>query len=77
MDIKVERWAGSWWVDDCKVVRVTKTMVVVAVGAGEQRFNRRTGRFVGGPAGLLGMNNSSVPFAELRRLDLDESEKTY
>ena len=78
MNIKIERWLGGWWLDDCEVIRVTKTMVVVADGpTSEERFNRRTGRLIGGPTGQIGMTNPHVVLDELRKLEDAQSSDLW
>jgi hypothetical protein len=73
MKININRWHwGSWETVSTYVVRVTKTMIVVGRGRGEERFNRRTG-WVAGHAGhgMAGMTDPVIHCDELRRFEAE------
>jgi len=73
MRIKVDRWNGAWRQVEAEVVRVTKTMVVIKWGNGEERFNRKRGRLVGGfKSGFESMTEPHINYEELA-----EFEKLY
>lgn len=70
MKVVISLWNGNLYDVERDVVRVTKTMVVVRWGpTSERRFNRRTGRVVGGRTGLGSMTNPRITQESLDALN--------
>lgn len=77
LKIKInEWWFGQWRIVDAEVVRVTKTMIVVRWGRGEQRFSRKYGSVAGHAShGLSGMTDPAILHEELVRLEAELKAK--
>jgi hypothetical protein len=73
MKIKINEWYfGRWRIFEAEVVRVTKTMIVVRWGRGEQRFNRKHGNVAGHSThGMSGMTDPVIRHEELCRFEAE------
>lgn len=73
MKILVSYWQWGEWINiSAEVARVTKTMIVVRMGCGKLRFNRRTGWLTSHSShGLAGMTDPSIPHDELERFEAE------
>jgi hypothetical protein len=71
--IKISEWQmGTWNTVDTPVVRVTKTMIVVRWGRGEQKFNRKHGNVTGHSThGMSGMTDPVIRHEELCRFEAE------
>jgi hypothetical protein len=77
MQIKITEWKlGTWETVDTPVVRVTKTMIVVRWGRGEQKFNRQHGNVAGHSThGMSGMTDPRIFHEELQRFEAELKAK--
>ncbi len=74
--ITVHGWNGSWHTAEQKVLRITKTMIVVKWGAGEQRFNLKSGRLVGTCDWQTDMTNPRIDTSDIKALLEDLNSET-
>lgn len=77
MKIKVSRWTGSWRKVEDEVVRVTKTMIVVKRGHGEQRFNRKHGYPTQRSDGLCSMSDPHIIPEDLLAFEKELEEEKH
>jgi hypothetical protein len=68
-NIEVSCWAGRWYKRKYKVVRITKTMIIIQVNDNgyEERYNRKNGRKCGREPGIRGMVEPYIDIKEIKR----------